>query len=82
MSPITSVAVVCPHEDRSGRLGAASLEYPLICGVKNAIPKVTAKHWAWLKTLSLLSQVQAQVAQKNVHRVEGRLARDPPSAVA
>ena len=38
--------------------------------------------WAWLKTLSLLSQVQAQVAQKNVHRVEGRLARDPPLAVA
>ena len=38
--------------------------------------------WAWLKTQSLLSQVQAQVAQKNVHRVEGRLARDPPLAVA
>ena len=38
--------------------------------------------WARLKTLSLLSQVQAQVAQKNVHRVEGRLARDPSLAVA
>ena len=38
--------------------------------------------WAWLKTLSLLSQVQAQVAQKNVQRVEGRLARHPPLAVA
>ena len=31
--------------------------------------------WAWLKTLSLLSQVQAQVAQKNVHRVEGPLSK-------
>ena len=38
--------------------------------------------WAWLKTLSLLSQVQAQVAQKNVQRVEGRLASVPPLAVA
>ena len=31
--------------------------------------------WAWLKTLSLLSQVQAQVAQKNVQRVEGRFSK-------
>ena len=38
--------------------------------------------WAWLKTLSLLSQAQAQVAQKNVQRAEGRVASDPPLAVA
>ena len=31
--------------------------------------------WAWLKTLSLLSQVQAQVAQKIVQRVEGRFSK-------
>ena len=37
-----------------------------LCSVCRHLP------WAWLKTLSLLSQVQAQVAQKNVHGVESR----------